>query len=139
MNKRAILKELRKMDSMGISRNEYFLTFGSAMVMLGLREETSDIDITGSSHAINMLKDQGLHLENYPKREGVKYIKVSKYIDVFEAKSLSTKPQLTTVDGYQLQSAESILAEKKSRNREKDQADIAALEKYLKTKKKGTP
>lgn len=109
---------------------------GGSMVMLGLRGETNDIDITTSSEIFNRFKDAGYPASIYPatgSNSAIEFVKATEFIDLH---THSDREVITEMeDGVCFESAETVLAFKQALNRPKDQADIKALIKYINLKK----
>ncbi len=99
---------------------------GGALCVLGLRDQTSDIDLDVPSSVFKRLLGMGFptHVFN----GNVLVIEADEFIDVHL--KVSTDPVVIT-EGVAHYSPQSVLAFKKRLNREKDQADIKALETYL--------
>lgn len=109
---------------------------GSSMVMLGLRGETNDIDITTSSEIFNRFKDAGCPASIYPatgSNSATDFVKATEFIDLHIHSDREVITEME--DGVCFESAETVLAFKQALNRPKDQADIKALIKYINLKK----
>ncbi len=134
MVKREILQELKKLDDLGLPKTSYTIVYGAALVLHGIKDNTSDIDMNGSPAAFKILAEKGYKLEDYPKRPGTKYIKLTEYIDIFDPKTMSSKVLTQMVNGYKVQTPGSILMEKKKRGRPKDLQDVKIIEDWMKGK-----
>lgn len=55
MNKENLLKLINELN---LPRDEYYILGGGSLVMYGLREKTSDIDLCVSTELFNELKQQ---------------------------------------------------------------------------------
>ena len=99
---------------------------GGTMVLLGLREETSDIDLEIPREIFEEYKETGLYEKTY--FGDVEVLKYDEYIDLHELKEVSGN---ILIDGVCSWSPEKVLLFKQSLNREKDQKDILKLRKYL--------
>ena len=126
MNKKELL-ELAK--TLNLPKEEYCIISGGALVIHGLREQTNDLDIDITKKGFEILKEK-YSLELI--REDIKQYKVSDKIECFLVDKLESDIQY--IDNYPCESLISIYKFKKRVNREKDQADILAIEKILNIK-----
>lgn len=123
MNRRDILQIL---NDLPFDRGEYWLVAGGAMVLYGLREETSDIDLGCSTRLADELERQGRRVIRWD--DGTRQICYGPGIELFE----NWFPgQSNLVDNVPVLSLEGLLALKKSLGREKDAADIRRIEDLL--------
>lgn len=126
MNKKELLELAGTLD---IPKEEYCIISGGALVAHGLREQTNDLDIDITPKGFDILKEQySLELV----REDIKQYKVTDKIECFLVDKLES--DIIYIDNYPCESLISIYNFKKRINREKDQADILAIEKYLNIK-----
>ena len=126
MNKKELLELASTLD---IPKEEYCIISGGALVAHGLREQTNDLDIDITQIGFDILKEQySLELV----REDIKQYKVTDKIECFLVDKLES--DIIYIDNYPCESLISIYNFKKRINREKDQADILAIEKYLNIK-----
>ena len=128
MNKEQIIKILKKYK---LNNKEYIVISGAAMVILGIKEKTNDIDISVTKEYYEYLKN------NY----NVTFDKINRYnnevyfidnvinfgIDYYTENYIN-------VDGINVESPNEILKLKRSLNREKDLKDIKLIENYMKDK-----
>ena len=126
MNKKELLELASSLD---IPKEEYCIISGGALVVHGLREQTNDLDIDITQKGFDTLKEKYL-LELV--REDIKQYKVADKIECFLVDKLES--DIVYIDNYPCESLISIYNFKKRINREKDQADILAIEKYLNIK-----
>ena len=126
MNKKELL-ELA--GSLNLPKEEYCIISGGALVIHGLREQTNDLDIDTTKKGLNILQ-QNYSLELI--REDIKQYKVTDKIECFLVDKLESDIQY--IDNYPCESLISIYNFKKRINREKDQADILAIERFLNMK-----
>ena len=126
MNKKELLELASTLD---ISKEEYCIISGGALVAHGLREHTNDLDIDITQKGFDILKEKYL-LELV--REDIKQYKVTDNIECFLVDKLES--DRVYIDNYPCESLISIYNFKKRINREKDRADILAIEKYLNIK-----
>ena len=126
MNKKELLELAGTLD---IPKEEYCIISGGALVAHGLREQTNDLDIDITKKGFDILKEQySLELV----REDIKQYKVTDKIECFLVDKLES--DIIYIDNYPCESLISIYNFKKRINREKDMADILAIEKYLNIK-----
>lgn len=102
---------------------------GGVLCLLGLREETSDIDVDVPCELFMRLIDAGHPTHKFGD---VTVVSVTEHIDVHL--HTSTDPIMIT-DGVTHYTPEATLEFKRRLNRAKDQADINALERYLAAKR----
>lgn len=126
MNKKELLNLV---DILNLPKEEYFILSGGALLMAGLRESTNDLDIGITKRGFEILKEKySLKLtdKNIPKYE------ITDKIECMLVEKLDS--DITYIDNYPCQSLISVYNFKKRINREKDRADILAIEKYLNIK-----
>ena len=116
-------------SSLNLPKEEFSIISGGALVAHGLRERTNDLDIDITQKGFNILKEKySLELV----LEDIKQYKVTDKIDCFLVDKLES--DIVYIDNYPCESLISIYNFKKRINREKDRADILAIEKYLNIK-----
>lgn len=125
LNREGVIAQLTFLKSLGILNA--VTTAGAALVLMGLREETVDVDVAVDWRAF-------MHASNYSDpfwHKGVKcwIINIDK-CDIHLDHVAVWRP-LVTLDDQLLASPMDILAMKRSMNRPKDQGDIVALEAYI--------
>lgn len=131
MNKEKILNLLNKYQ---FPQNEFIIISGAAMVLLGIKEETRDIDIAVSSKMFQKL------LEKYPcKFEKIDQFNNKIYFidDIINFGRNYFDVDYLIYQNYQVQTPQAIKVLKKNLNRTKDQKDIALIDKYLKENNNG--
>ena len=123
-------EELLKLaDSLKLPKEEYCILSGGALLLHGLREQTQDLDILITQKGFEMLnKNFSLELKDADE----KLYKVTDDIECFLVDKLDS--DINFIDNYPCKSLISIYNFKKRLNREKDQADILAIEKFLNLK-----
>lgn len=118
----------------GISLDQVVIGFGGAMVMLGLRETTSDIDLDVEEGIYHRYQKAG-----YTEEMGLlgKYISISKEVDIHISAPLRT----VVIDGIKCHHPQALLEQYRlfqrhpDRNpakRDQDARSCALLEKYSK-------
>ena len=125
MEKRMNKDELVNLiESLKISKDEYWILSSSALVLRGIYKDAGDLDIAVTEKGLQELKenytlkekDNGLYTVN-EKVECVLDTKESWKIEKFE--------------GYNLESIEKYYTFLKSSDREKDKARLGLVEKYM--------
>ena len=115
--------------SIDLPKEEFCIISGGALVAHGLREQTNDLDIDITQKGLEILKKKfNIKLINEEKKQ----YKVTDEIECFLVDKLDS--DITYIDNYPCQSLISIYNFKKGINREKDRADILAIEKFLNIK-----
>ena len=124
MNKEEIIEKLKEYN---FDKNKYIVISGAAMVLLGIKDKTQDIDIAVKDGYKDYLVD------NY----NVTFDRMNEYnepvyfidnIVNFAVTYYSEKKEY--VNGIPVQNVNDILKLKKRLNREKDKIDIEKLENY---------
>ena len=106
--------------------SEYWLITGGAMVLYGIREETSDIDLGCTARLADRLEADGyLHAV---RANGKRWFKVGSDIELFEDWLYDT---ITLADGIPVISIQGLIDMKRGLGREKDTRDVELIEKYL--------
>ena len=103
---------------------------GGALCVLGLREETSDIDVDVPLEVFNWLLKLGLPTHEFVN-PGQKPVQVIEATDVVDVHVRTNKDPVVLTDGVCHYTPEVLLAFKQKLNREKDQEDIRKLKKHL--------
>ena len=129
MNKNEILNTLEKYN---FDKNQIYIISGSAMVLQGIKEKTSGIDITVSSeYEAEILKKYECIFEKEINDNGQKY-KIYMLDNIINfSVHYYEKYSYFQVEKYNVQTPEDILKLKEKLNRKKDQEDIASLKKYI--------
>lgn len=126
MNKKELL-ELA--NTLNLPKEEYCIISGGALLLHGLREQTNDLDIDITQEGLDKLKENfAVELIN----ESRKQYKVTDSIECFLVDKLDS--DINYIDNYPCESLISIYNSKKILNREKDQKDILAIQKFLNIK-----
>lgn len=113
-------------QTMGIDPLVVVAGAGGVCVMLGLREHTADVDVDVPTEVFQRLKEQG-----YPSHYfgDTLALEVTEHMDVHE---MVGEKRVTVIEGVTCYHPAEVLKFKIKLNREKDQADIRALQAYLK-------
>lgn len=126
MNKEELLKLAYTLK---LPKEEYCIISGGALLLHGLREKTNDLDIDVTQKGLDILNQEyKLELINESKKQ----YKVTDDIECFLVDKLES--DIIFIDSYPCESLISIYNMKKRLNREKDQADILTIEKFLNIK-----
>lgn len=122
MDKIDIIKTL---SSLNLPTSEYWVGYGAALCMHGVKPTTKDIDCGCSSKLFKRLAKE------YPVEKaplGGDMIRINEYVDFYEERIPGSN--LIFIDGFQVQSLGSIREEKLQRGREKDLLDVKIID-YL--------
>ena len=106
--------------------SEYWLITGGAMVLYGLRDATSDIDLGCSKSLADMLEKNGY--TTIKLSDGTRKITIADDIEIFED-WIFDKAEIR--EGISVISLKGLLEMKKSLGREKDLKDIELIEASL--------
>lgn len=112
--------------SSGLELSHCWLTAGGALVFHGLRSVTADIDMGCDTHMADALEAAGYAVCR--GEGGRRRFHLAGDIDISENWAKGT---VTVMDGVPVVSLADVLELKRQLGREKDQADIAAIEKAL--------
>lgn len=124
MNKRDIICRLEQSN---LDKNEYWVLAGSAMVLHGVRKETSDIDLGCTREYVDKLEKQGYLTAVMP--DGTRQITYDKDVEIFEDWIFD---KVILVEGIPVISLNGLLEMKRSLGRKKDEQDILLIEEYVK-------
>jgi len=120
---------LEKIDSLGFDKDKYCIISGGVMLMLGLREETSDIDLKVKPDYFQELQKK----YNFKKSNKFSYLyELSNEIEL--AVQDFSEDEVDYIEGYPINKVENELEWKIAHNREKDKNDIENIKVYLKRK-----
>ena len=119
MNKTEFIEKLEKLN---LPRTEFVILSGGSLLLRGLRESTADLDITVSKQL-----SRELHLHQCPQDEHGLYMP---FEDVQMMDDME-RFRFDLVDGYQCETLEQILEQKRKWNRPKDQKDIERILRHL--------
>lgn len=112
-----------------LNKNEFIVLSGSALVLYGIKDETHDIDVSVSKEYFEfLLETYKCEIEKYDVKNNV-YVY---YIDnVINFSTNYYDVDYNVINGFKIQTIESILELKESLNREKDKKDIVKIKRYL--------
>ena len=123
MDKLEISKELNRFP---YSKDNYWLLTGGAMVLYGIKDQTSDIDLGCNKKMADELERDG-YLLNFSE-SGNRHFKYGDCIEVFEN---WINDSVTVVEDIPVITISGLIEMKKELGREKDFNDISLIEKYL--------
>ncbi len=127
MNRQEIIRRLRGLK---LPKNEYYVLSGASLVLRGIREICSDIDLCISEELFNNVKDR---LKMTPdKLNSCNFYHLSDTLEIVVDKK--DHFNMEEGDEFNLEDIKTILAFKESRNLPKDQQDIVNIKKYLNKK-----
>ena len=125
MEKRMNKDELVNLiESLKISKDEYWILSSSALVLRGIYKDAGDLDIAVTEKVLQELK------ENYTLKEKDNgWYTVNEKVECV----LDTKEswKIEKFEGYNLESIEKYYTFLKSSDREKDKARLGLVEKYM--------
>lgn len=125
MIRREIVQKVKQIF-INMSNNGYWLITGAAMVMHGIKTQTSDIDIGCTKEFFEELRNNGhavIRKEGYPDR-----ICIESCVEILEG--IETK-EIVYIEEIPVSSIKDIITFKKKLNREKDKKDLIQIENYL--------
>lgn len=135
MNKAQFVSTLKSWAELNnVDLNECHVSHGGSMLMLGLREETDDVDLTVSQNIWDRLIAEGYQSTRLPATGSYPEIQI---IAVTDEINVHNDPitgfTLEVFDGIWYRDAQSTISDKMRLNRPKDQADIKTLKASLNT------
>lgn len=128
MNKEKVLSILKELN---FPKSEFYILSGASLVLRGIRENCSDLDLCVSEELFEQIKDKYNLREENKKEDGLYCVNEILEIAV-ESKE---KFAIEESEPYNLQDINVILQHKKKRNSEKDKRDIEKIKDYLKRNK----
>ena len=126
MRKTEIVEKLRALP---FDSSEYWVIAGGAMVLYGLREETSDIDLGCTAAMADKLAAAGYPCHLTP--DGKRSFSLGGEIEVFENWLYD---KVVFADGVPVISLPGLLEMKRRLGREKDERDIRLIQEFIKDK-----
>ncbi len=121
MNKDDIMKSLRELD---LDKNEYLIISGASLVVHGLLEKTSDIDLSCSEEFYENL--------DWNIKSGLFKTPIKYYKDFEIGPNFYWQDDIDIIDGFRFMGLKNCLKLKKIENKEKDKEIIKELEDLLK-------
>ena len=126
MNKTDVIRRLKELN---YDPTQYWLAAGAALVLWGLREVTSDIDLGCTTQMADELQQAGCAV--IKTQDGMRKFSPAPDVEIFENWRIGS---VERVEGFPVLSMQGLLAMKRALNREKDQRDILRLEEALRSK-----
>lgn len=123
MNRAEIIEKLRAFP---YDPKQYWVITGGAMVLYGIREEATDIDLGCTSAMADRLEAEGFLHKITP--DGNRWFKLGGDIEVFENWLNGT---VDSASGIPVISLQGLLEMKRGLGRPKDRADVALIEDFL--------
>lgn len=117
---------INRLNELNFNKDLYWITTGAAMVMYGLKEFTSDIDLGCDSELISQLESNGVKATILP--DFTKRIIIEPDVEIFENWGSGS---IRFMDSFPVLSPESIIKVKKELGRDKDIKDIKILEEFI--------
>jgi hypothetical protein len=117
---------IKRLNELNFNKDLYWITTGAAMVLYGIKEFTSDIDLGCDSKLISILESTGIKATILS--DNTKRIKIEPDVEIFENWGSG---DTRFIDSHPVLSPESIIKIKQELGREKDIKDIKLLEEYL--------
>lgn len=117
---------IARLEELHLDDTKYWLITGGAMVLYGLREQTSDIDLGCTSDLADLLQQEGFPVERMP--DGTRKIVVAEDVEIFEN---WLEDKIERFEGVPVISIQGLIEMKRALGREKDFRDTQLiLEKY---------
>ena len=117
---------IARLEELHLDDTKYWLITGGAMVLYGLREQTSDIDLGCTSDLADLLQQEGFPVERMP--DGTRKIVVAEDVEIFEN---WLEDRVERFEGVPVISIQGLIEMKRALGREKDFRDIQLIrEKY---------
>ena len=112
-------------QTMGVDPLVVVAGAGGVCTMLGLRQLTADVDVDVPTEVFKRIKEKG-----YPSHYfgNTLVLEVTEHMDVHE---MMEEKRVTVIEGVTCYHPVEVLKFKLKLNREKDQADIKALQDYI--------
>ena len=123
MDRLEIIKELNRFP---YSKDDYWLVTGGAMVLYGIKNQTSDIDLGCNKKMADELEHDGYLYKL--SESGNRHFKYGDCIEIFENWINDT---VTLVEDIPVITIAGLIEMKKELGREKDCNDIALIKGYL--------
>lgn len=117
---------IARLEELHLDDTKYWLITGGAMVLYGLREQTSDIDLGCTSDLADLLQQEGFPVERM--EDATRKIVVAEDVEIFEN---WLEDKVERFEGVPVISIQGLIEMKRALGREKDFRDIQLiLEKY---------
>lgn len=123
MNKEELLVKIKELN---FPLGDYYILSSGCLMLYGLRDKISDIDLCISDELFTSIKDK----YNLKEKNECGFYKVNDFLEVVVNPKDTLKYDIK--DGYPVEKLTTILDFKLKRNKEKDQKDIINIQNYLK-------
>lgn len=117
---------INRLNSLSFEKTQYWLVAGAAMVLYGIRDATSDIDIGCSKKLADELEAKGCPTSVMPN--GMRRIQINKDVEAFENWYYD---RVCIHDDIPVISLKGLIEMKRELGREKDLKDVMLIEYYL--------
>lgn len=112
--------------------DEYVVISGAALVLLGVKEETKDIDISVTEDYYEYLeKNYECKLEKYDDKNDVNIYYIDDVINFSTNYYSDSEDDFVIINGVKVQSIPAISKLKETLNREKDIKDLKLIDEFL--------
>lgn len=129
MNHEALLELV---ESLGLQKGEYYILGGGSLVLFGIKELTSDLDLCVSEEQFSILKEK-YNLKDEDKNE-CGFYRISNLVEVVPNKKENF--EMEEINGYNVEPIKKILEFKLKRNAPKDKEHIEKIRQYLEENKR---
>lgn len=133
LGKKEILSIL---EYLKLPKDDYYIGSGAALVLLGVKENTHDVDITCARKIMSRYEELGYVLRRNEIGNGVfsNIIDISDEIQLIEDNGY-WPVKIVEIEGYPVADLNSIRYFKDSLRRPKDILDIELIDKYVESRK----
>ena len=121
MDRETILKELKKLD---LDRNEYIIISGASLVVHGLLDKTSDIDLSCSEEFYEKV--------DWETKQGLFNTTIKYYKDFEIGPNFNWLDDIDIIEGFRFMGLKNCLKLKLIENKDKDKEVIAKLKQIVK-------
>lgn len=116
---------IKRLDELNLNKEEYWVVAGSAMVLHGIKSETSDIDLGCTTRLADVLETK---YEPVIGTDGTRSFQIGNDIEIFEN---WLADRIVFISDIPSVSIEGLISMKRELGREKDLKDIALINQYL--------
>ena len=118
---------LNLLEKLHVPKDEYYVLSGASLVLRGIKDEASDLDLCISEELFNQIKDK-FNLTEEKKNE-CGFYKINDNLEIVVDKKEDFKIEIG--EKYNLEDLQTILDFKIKRNLPKDKKDIENIKRYL--------
>ena len=117
------------LEKYNFPKDEFIILSGAALVMLGIKHKTNDIDIAVTSELYDyLLANYNCEEDNHINNECKAYL-INNEINFGR---LYYTEEYDIINGYKIQKLSDIISLKQNLNRPKDKRDLQIIDNYLK-------